>query len=96
MSQSANTSGRMILLLGGEYAENALDCLHGVGGVQCGQHEMAGFGGGEGGGDRIEVAHLADSDHIRILPQDVNQRLLVASIKRRHETDDSDGQTESS
>ena len=40
-------------------------------GVQGGEHEVAGLGRGERGGDRLEVAHLADEDDVGVLAQDV-------------------------
>ncbi len=36
---------------------------------------MAGLGGEQAGFDRLEVAHFADEDDVRILPQRAAQRL---------------------
>ena len=33
------------------------------------EDEVAGLGGGQRGRDRLEVAHLADEDHVRVLAQ---------------------------
>jgi hypothetical protein len=38
-------------------------------GVQRGEDEVAGLGRGQGGGDGVEVAHLADEDHVGVLAQ---------------------------
>ena len=43
--------------------------------VQRREHQMAGFGGDEGRLDRLEVAHFADQDHIRVLTQAAAKRL---------------------
>ena len=37
--------------------------------VQRAEHEVAGLGGGQRGADRLEVAHLADEDHVRVLAE---------------------------
>ena len=52
--------------------EGADDAVHGarrVDGVQGREHEVAGFGGGQRDLHRFAVAHLADEDHLRRLPQ---------------------------
>ena len=54
---------------GGEHVDDAVDRLGGVLGVQRGEHEVAGLGRGQRGGDRVEVAHLADEDHVGVLAQ---------------------------
>ena len=46
----------------------------GVLGVQGGEHEVAGLGRGQRGRDRLEVAHLADEDHVGVLAQRGLQR----------------------
>ena len=43
--------------------------------VQRREHQVAGLGGGQRGGDRLEVAHLADEDHIGVLAQGGLQRV---------------------
>jgi pilus retraction protein PilT len=43
-------------------------------GVKGGEDEVAGLGGGECGRDRLEVAHLADENHVGVLPQRRFQR----------------------
>ena len=49
--------------------------------MQRAEDEVAGLGGGERGRDRLEVAHLADEDHVRVLAERSLQRFakLVAS-----------------
>ena len=41
----------------------------GVVGVQRGKHQVAGLGRGDGRGDGLQVAHLADQDDVRVLAQ---------------------------
>ena len=65
----------VVLLLVREHAEDPLDRLHRVGRVQRGEHEVAGLGGRQRGGDGLQVAHLADHDDVGVLPQHVGQRL---------------------
>jgi hypothetical protein len=57
-----------------EELEDPAEGLHGVGGVQRGEHEVAGFGGLDAGEHRFAVAHLADHDDIGILPDGGPQR----------------------
>ena len=49
-----------------EQAEDTLDGLDGVGGVKGGDDQMAGQSGAERGGDRFQIAHFSDDDHVRI------------------------------
>ena len=58
------------LVARGEGVEDARDGLRGVVGVERGEDEVAGFGGGEGGGHGFAVAHLADHDDVGILTED--------------------------
>ena len=57
------------LLLGRKDVDDAVDRLRGRLGMQGGEDEMASLGRGQGGGDRLQVAHLADQDHVGILSQ---------------------------
>ena len=43
--------------------------------VQRAEDEVAGLGRGHRGRDRLEVAHLADEDHVRVLAQRAAQAL---------------------
>jgi hypothetical protein len=58
------------LVAGGEAVEDARHGLGGVVGVERGEDEMAGFGGGEGGSHGFGVAHLADEDDVGVLAED--------------------------
>ena len=42
-------------------------------GVQGGEDQVAGFGGGDGGAGGLQVAHFADQDDVRVLTQHVPQ-----------------------
>ena len=46
-------------------SHDAVDGLRRVAGMQCGKHQVAGFGCGEGGGHGGRVAQLADENHVR-------------------------------
>ena len=59
----------LALLLGREDVDDAVDRLRGRLGVQGGEDEVAGLGRGQRGGDRLQVAHLADQDHVGVLSQ---------------------------
>ena len=48
--------------------------------MQGAEDEVAGFGGGDRRGDRLEVAHFADEDHVRVLAERAADRLG----ERRH------------
>ena len=52
-----------------EGADDALDRLRGVDGVQRREHEVAGLGRGQRDFDRLAIAHFADQDHLRRLAQ---------------------------
>ena len=43
-------------------------------GVQRAEHDVARFGRGDGRFDRFQVAHFADQDHVRVLPQGAANR----------------------
>ena len=70
------------LLRGGEDVDDAVDRLRGVARVQRGEDEVAGLRGGERGGDGLEVAHLADQDHVGILTQRRAQRRRRTTARR--------------
>ena len=63
----------LILAAGRAGVDDTVDGLGGAGGVQCGQHQMAGLGGGERRGDGLEVSHLTDEDDIRVLTEGAAQ-----------------------
>ena len=55
----------------GKKSKNATNGGVRRGGVKRGQHEVARIGGGQRGHERLAVAHLADHDHVGVLPHDV-------------------------
>ena len=57
------------LLVGGEDVDDAVDGLGRGVGVQGAEGEVAGLGDPQGRLDRLEVAHLADQHHVRVLAQ---------------------------
>ena len=61
------------LLVGGKHVDEAVDRLRGVRRVEGGEHEVAGFGGGEGDADGVEVAHFGDDDDVGVLAQRLAQ-----------------------
>ena len=44
-----------------------------------GRQRGAGLGGGHGGGDGLVVAHLANEDHVRVLPEDGPEAIGIAA-----------------
>jgi hypothetical protein len=64
----------LALLLRREDVHDPIDRLGRVVRVQRPEHQMAGLGDGEGRRDRLEIAHLADLDHVRILAKGRPQR----------------------
>ena len=59
---------------GREDVDDAVDRLRRVLRVQRREDEVAGLSGGQRGRDRLEVAHLADEDHVGVLAQRGAQR----------------------
>ena len=59
----------LLLLLGREDVDDAVDRRRRALRVQRREHEVAGLGRGQRGRDRLEVAHLADEDDVRVLAQ---------------------------
>src|SRR5580704_8146047 len=57
-----------------EDGDDALNGFRCVESVQSGQHQVAGFGCENGGGDGFEVAHFADQDDVRVLTKRGAQR----------------------
>ena len=58
--------------------DDAVDRAVGRVGVQRGEHHVAGFGGGDDRFDRLQVAHFADEDHVRVLAQSPLESLCEA------------------
>ena len=65
----------LLLLVGGEGVDDAVDGAGRAGGVQRGEDQVAGFRGGDGGLDGLQVAHFADEDDVRVLAQGAAQAL---------------------
>ena len=59
----------LVLGLGGEHVENAMDGLMRAAGAERAEDEVPGLGGLDGQRDRLAVPHLADHDHVGILPK---------------------------
>ena len=59
----------LLLLLGLEHAEDAVDGLAGIDRVQRAQHQMAGFRRAQGDLHRLAVAHFADENDLGRLAQ---------------------------
>lgn len=57
------------LLLGREDVDDAVEGSGGAAGVEGGDDEVAGFCGGEGGGDAVLVAHFGDDEDVDVLAE---------------------------
>ena len=66
-SELASWTPDLVLSLGRENVDDAVERLGGVIGVERRDHEVTGFGQREGDGDRLGVAHLADQDDVGVL-----------------------------
>ncbi len=62
--------------MGGKDVDDPVDRLRGRVGVEGGERQVTGLGDRQGGLDRLEVPHLADEDHVRILPERIFQGRL--------------------
>ena len=69
-----------LLIVHGESANDALDRLGGVNGVESGEHKVAGFGGFQRDLNRFPVAHLAHQNHLGRLPQRAAQRCAKVGV----------------
>ena len=65
----------LVLLRRREDVDDAVDRARRALGVQRGEDEVAGLGRGQRGRDRLEVAHLAEEDHVGVLAERAAQRL---------------------
>jgi hypothetical protein len=75
LQDARELDAHLLLLVGREHRDDAVDRLGGVERVQRAHHEMAGLGRRERRLDRLEVAHLTDEDHVGILAQRRAQRV---------------------
>ena len=73
-SEFGDHDAHLLLLLGREDVDDAVDRRRRALRVQRAEDEVAGLRGGERGRDRLEVAHLADEDHVRVLAERGLQR----------------------
>jgi hypothetical protein len=64
----------LVASVGREHVDDAVDRLGRVVGVQGGDHQVPGLRDGQGGGDALEVAHLADEHDVRVLAEHRLQR----------------------
>ncbi len=64
----------LLLLVSGEDVDHPVDRLRGVLGVKRREDQVTGLRGGQRGGYRLEVTHLADEDHVGVLTEHVLQR----------------------
>ena len=71
-------TANLVAFVRGEEIEGAADGGVGRGRVQGGQHKMARVRGGEGGHERLAVAHFADDDDVGILAHDVDEGAFEA------------------
>ena len=68
-SVAGELHAHLILLLGRERVDDAVDRLRRTLRVQRREDEMTGLGRGQRGRDRLEVAHFADENHVGVLAQ---------------------------
>jgi len=69
LERSRELDADLVLLVGREDVDDAVDCLRGVARVQGRQDQVACLGRGHGDGDSLKVAHLADENDVRVLTQ---------------------------
>ena len=74
-SELGDLNADLLLLLRREDVDDAVDRRRRALRVQGAEDEVAGLGSGQRGGDRLEVAHLADEDHVGVLAERGAQRL---------------------
>ena len=75
LERARELDAHLLLLLGGKDVDDAVDRRRRALRVQRPEDEVARLGRGQRGRDRLEVAHLADEDHVRVLAQRCAQRL---------------------
>ena len=78
LQRAGDLNADLLLLLGREDVDDAVDRRRRALRVQRAEDEVAGLGSGQRGRDRLEVAHLADEDHVGVLAQRGTQRLAEA------------------
>ena len=81
-SEFGDHDAHLLLLLGREDVDDAVDRRRRALRVQRAEDEVTGLRGGQRGRDRLEVAHLADEDHVRVLAERSLQRFAEARCVR--------------
>ena len=76
LDRAGDHAARLLVLVGREEVEHAVDRLGRVDRVDRREHEVAGLGGGQRRLHGLLVAHLADQDHVGVLAQDAAQGAL--------------------
>jgi hypothetical protein len=67
-----------------EHVDDTVDGLRGRARVQCAEHQVAGFGGGQRQADGLQVAHFADQDDVGVFAQRRAQRFAEAERVAMH------------
>ena len=75
LERGCDLDAHLLLLWAGEDVDQAVDRRRGVLGVKRGEDEVAGLGRRERGRDRLQVAHLAEEDHVGVLAERAAERL---------------------
>ena len=81
LERAGDLHADLLLLLGREDVDDAVDRRRRALRVQRAEDEVAGLGGGQRGRDRLEVAHLADEDHVGVLAERGAQRVGEATSR---------------
>lgn len=68
----------LLLLVGREDIDETVDALRGIDGVEGGEDEVSGFGGGEGDLDAFQIAEFADHDDVGVLAKGLAEGAVEA------------------
>ena len=63
----------LLLLMRGENVDHAINCLNSVRGMQGAEDKMTRFRGCDRQLDRLQVAHFADQNHVRVFSERRNE-----------------------
>ena len=83
---SLTMTANLVALIDREHVEHPVERAGGAARVQRAQHEVTRFRGADGERDRLQIAHFADHDHIRVLAQRAAQRRREGARVRMHLT----------
>jgi hypothetical protein len=75
LERGCDLDAHLLLLRAGEDVDQTVDSRRRILRVKRGEDEVAGLGRGERGRDRLEVAHLAEEDHVGVLAERAPERL---------------------